>query len=321
VAAATIVDERDAAATARRPAVAAVREFGRFWARDVVCRLDGGLTGSTYSPAEARVIFDLGSGGPAELAGLRGSSGIDTGHLARIVHRLRNEGVVATTPSPGGPVVELTAHGQEVLVLDRQIAEYARSILAGWARTAATCGAMAMIRRALSVSGPSCSAIAAPGDPRWQRHAPSSGRARLGRRFEGEVGCSGSWQPAIPLERPDRCGRRPRRVCSACGRWCHRHRTAAAPPIAPQQRQKRRRRAPGRRVGATMRGSACCHDPARGWGRPAGRECAAFAHAGYAPPLRTEDVFASPAGSQGAGWTSACTVVTAAPCCPGLRPR
>lgn len=184
-----------AAATEARAAV--VREFGRFWAQEMVRRLDGGLSGSSYSPAEARVIFDLGSGGPTELGRLGSGSGIQAGQVARVVQRLRGEGIVttATTGQGRGPLVELTMHGQEVLaVLDRRIAEHARSILAGLRedRQRDVIVAMGTIRRALSGDGGAAFRLRAleAGDLGWvvQRHgvvyAEEYGRDP---RFEGSV--------------------------------------------------------------------------------------------------------------------------------------
>lgn len=195
--AATVVGEPVTGSAGTDARVAVVREFGRFWARDVVRRLDGGLAGSSYSPTEARVIFDLGSGGPAELARLRGICGIDAGRLARVVHRLRNEGVVVSTPSPGpaGPVIGLTVHGQEVLaVLDRQIAEHARSILAGLRedRQRDVVAAMGTIRRALSGDSGEPFRLRPPraGDLGWvvQQHgAVYADECGWDKRFEGEV--------------------------------------------------------------------------------------------------------------------------------------
>lgn len=197
--AATVVSERAAGGTGRSAdqRVAAVQEFGRFWARDVVSRLDGGLTGSPYCPAEARVIFDLGSAGPAPLGRLGRTTGVDDGQLSRIVHRLRDEGVVAAIPSPegGGPLVELTVHGQEVLaMLDRQIAAHARSILAGLRedRQRDVVAAMATIRRALSgeQEEPFTLRSLRPGDLGWvvQRHGcVYADEYGWDERFEGEV--------------------------------------------------------------------------------------------------------------------------------------
>lgn len=177
--------------------VAQVREFGRFWERDVVARLDDSLAGSTYSPAEARVVFDLADTGRSDLAGLRSGCGLECRQLIRVVHRLRNEGVLDVRPAagPGGPVVGLTARGREVLaLLDRQIAEHARSILAGLReeRQRDVVAAMATIRRALSgeVGRPFTLRGPRPGDLGWvvQRHgAVYAEEYGWDQRFEGDV--------------------------------------------------------------------------------------------------------------------------------------
>lgn len=193
---AEVVDE-GAAPRASDMRVAVVREFGRFWSTDMVARLDGGLSGSPYSPAEARVIFELGTGGPAELARLRPATGLDTGHLARIVNRLRYEGVVAAAPAvgDGGCLVELTVAGRERLAeLDRQVARQARSILAGLRedRQRDVVAAMTTIRRALSgeVEEPFRLRPPGPGDLGWviQRHGcVYAEEYGWDERFEGEI--------------------------------------------------------------------------------------------------------------------------------------
>lgn len=193
---AEVVDgERPSQASELR--VAAVREFGRFWSTDMVARLDGGLSGSPYSPAEARVVFELGSGGPVDLASLRPATGLDTGHLARIVNRLRYEGVAAAVPAvgDGGCLVQLTVAGRELLAeLDRQVARQARSILGGLRedRQRDVVAAMTTIRRALSgePEEPFRVRPPRPGDLGWviQRHGcVYAEEYGWDERFEGEV--------------------------------------------------------------------------------------------------------------------------------------
>src|SRR5919205_75584 len=66
--------------------IAAVRAFNRFYtARIGVLR--EGLHDTPHSLTEARVLFELGRNGPAEVADLRRTLAIDAGHLGRLVQR------------------------------------------------------------------------------------------------------------------------------------------------------------------------------------------------------------------------------------------
>ncbi len=164
--------------------VTAMRAFGRYWAQAVARRMESGPLGTPYSLPEARVIFDLARAGRVDLSTLRGIADIDAGHLARIVHRFRNEGLVRTGSAPAdgggrGQFVELTERGREVFaLLDRQSAERTRGLLAGLhdGQQREVITAMATIRRALSGSqhpAPFTLRGLRPGDLGWvvERHA------------------------------------------------------------------------------------------------------------------------------------------------------
>lgn len=181
--------------------IAAVRTFGRYWARTVVPRMEAGPVGSPYSTAEATVIFDLAHSGRLDLTRLRGLVGVDAGHLARIVRRFRNEGLIVTAPPPTaaterGSSVELTDRGLAMFgVLERQSVERTRELLGGLReeQQREVVVAMATIRRALSASmrpTPFTLRGLRPGDLGWvvERHG-SIYAEEFGcdERFEGGV--------------------------------------------------------------------------------------------------------------------------------------
>src|SRR5919206_3938226 len=94
--------------------VAAVRAFNRFYtARIGVLR--EGLHDTPHPLTEARVLFELGRNGPAEVADLRRTLAIDGGHLSRLLGRLDAGGLVNREPSEADGRrrrVHLTDRGQ-----------------------------------------------------------------------------------------------------------------------------------------------------------------------------------------------------------------
>jgi DNA-binding MarR family transcriptional regulator/GNAT superfamily N-acetyltransferase len=61
--------------------------------------LRDGLHDTPHSLTEARVLFELGCNGPAEVADLRRTLAIDAGHLSRLLARLDAGGLVHREPS------------------------------------------------------------------------------------------------------------------------------------------------------------------------------------------------------------------------------
>lgn len=79
--------------------VAAVREFTRFYT-NVIGLLREGLLNTPYSLTEARVIFELATGGPADATALRRTLDIDAGYLSRVLARLEAGWIISRRRSP-----------------------------------------------------------------------------------------------------------------------------------------------------------------------------------------------------------------------------
>lgn len=75
-----------------------VRRFNRGWT-EVLGLLDQGLLATEYSLTEARVIFELAQRPAWERLALRNRLGIDASFLTRVLNRLEQRGLVASTPS------------------------------------------------------------------------------------------------------------------------------------------------------------------------------------------------------------------------------
>ena len=114
--------------------VAAVRAFNRFYtARIGVLR--EGLHDTPHSLTEARVLFELGRNGPAEVADLRRTLAIDAGHLSRLLARLDAAGLVVREPSETDARrrrVRLTTQGHRAYAtLDQRSAAEIQALLDG----------------------------------------------------------------------------------------------------------------------------------------------------------------------------------------------
>src|SRR6266581_2956523 len=79
--------------------VAAVREFTRFYT-NIIGLLREGLLDTPYSLTEARVIFELATGGPADATGLRRTLDIDAGYVSRVLARLEAGRIISRRRSP-----------------------------------------------------------------------------------------------------------------------------------------------------------------------------------------------------------------------------
>ena len=131
---------RDAAAGdaggdgARDAAVAAVREFNRFYT-NVIGLLRGKYLDTPYSLTESRLLFELGQREASEVTDLRRVVDIDPGYLSRILARFESDGLVARERSAADgrrQVIRLTGPGREVIAgLDTRSAEQTRGLLAG----------------------------------------------------------------------------------------------------------------------------------------------------------------------------------------------
>ena len=87
------------AATAERDeTVAAVRRFNRNYTRNIGL-LEETLTGSDFTLAEARVLFELGAGGAGVARDIARELRLDPAYLTRILQRFARDGLVSTQPS------------------------------------------------------------------------------------------------------------------------------------------------------------------------------------------------------------------------------
>ena len=115
-------------------AVAAVREFNRFYT-NVIGLLRGKYLDTPYSLTESRLLFELGQREASEVTDLRRAVDIDPGYLSRILARFESGGLVARERSAADgrrQVIRLTGPGREVIAgLDTRSAEQTRGLLAG----------------------------------------------------------------------------------------------------------------------------------------------------------------------------------------------
>ena len=119
---------------ARDAAVAAVREFNRFYT-NVIGLLRGKYLDTPYSLTESRLLFELGQREASEVTDLRRVVDIDPGYLSRILARFESDGLVTRERSAADgrrQVIRLTGPGREVIAgLDTRSAEQTRGLLAG----------------------------------------------------------------------------------------------------------------------------------------------------------------------------------------------
>jgi DNA-binding MarR family transcriptional regulator/GNAT superfamily N-acetyltransferase len=96
--------------------IAALRRFNRFYTR-LIGLLREGINASSHTLSEARLIYELATGGPAPASSLCRDLGLDPGFVSRVMKRLEAQGIVQRSPSPADgrrSVISLTAKGQEV---------------------------------------------------------------------------------------------------------------------------------------------------------------------------------------------------------------
>lgn len=75
--------------------IAAIRRFNRFYT-ERMSLLDETLLDSSFTLAQARVLFELGTRKNSSAAGLIETLGLDAGYLSRILRRFREQGLVSS---------------------------------------------------------------------------------------------------------------------------------------------------------------------------------------------------------------------------------
>ncbi len=123
----------EASATGADAAVAAVREFNRFYT-NVIGLLRGKYLDTPYSLTEARLLFELAQRDTSEVTDLRRTVDIDPGYLSRILARFESDGLISRQRSAADgrrQVIRLAGGGRAVVAtLDARSAEQTRHMLA-----------------------------------------------------------------------------------------------------------------------------------------------------------------------------------------------
>jgi DNA-binding MarR family transcriptional regulator/GNAT superfamily N-acetyltransferase len=136
------------------PEAEELRAFSRFYTR-VIGVLEEGFLHTRYTLTEARVLFELGRRGTAEVAELRAELALDAGYLSRILARFEEEGLVVRGRSEADgrrQTVRLAARGRKAFtVLDARSSSQAGELLAplSAADRARLTAAMRHVRRLL----------------------------------------------------------------------------------------------------------------------------------------------------------------------------
>ncbi len=113
-------------------AVAAVREFNRFWTRQIGV-LQAGLLDTEYSLTEARVLFEIAQRDATDASELREVLDLDAGYLSRVLRGLKDRRLVDARPSEEDArrqLLRLTETGtKEFRELDRRSAREVEVLL------------------------------------------------------------------------------------------------------------------------------------------------------------------------------------------------
>jgi DNA-binding MarR family transcriptional regulator/GNAT superfamily N-acetyltransferase len=187
-----------ATAGARTDEIEAVRAFNRFYTARVGALRDG-LLATAHPLPEARILFELGRGGPVDVADLRRALNLDGGYLSRLLGRLEEQGLIHRERSPGDgrrQRLALTDAGQEAyLTLDERSAAEIGTLLEHLGANDRTrlLDALDTVREVLEGAPPSTPFVVRPprsGDFGWvvQRHGALYAQERgWGAGFEALV--------------------------------------------------------------------------------------------------------------------------------------
>lgn len=179
----------------RDETVAAVRRFNRDYTRNIGL-LEETLTGSGFTLAEARVIFELGSAGGGVARDIARDLRLDPAYLTRILQRLTKEGLVSAQPNGDDRRqrdLELTAAGLQALArlqgaADEQIGALLAHLAPGDRRRLAS--ALGEVGRLLDPAAPARELVIRahrPGDIGWVI-------SRQSKLYAEEYGWDGSYE-------------------------------------------------------------------------------------------------------------------------------
>ncbi len=154
----------------------AVRRFNRFYTARIGA-LGGGHLGTPHSLTEARLLFELGGGGPATAAALAQALEIDPAQVSRTVARLHRAGLVTrarSTADRRAHVLTLTVAGRrQFTTLDGRSRQRTAALLDPLppASRARLLEAMRAIEEVLAAAAPAVPAVVIrphrPGDLGW----------------------------------------------------------------------------------------------------------------------------------------------------------
>jgi DNA-binding MarR family transcriptional regulator/GNAT superfamily N-acetyltransferase len=99
--------------------VEAIRRFNRFYTRQIGV-LNEGLLNSMFSPAEARVIYELAHHEQTTASALGDELDLDAGYLSRMLQSFKKHGLIDTQPSEADRrqrMLRLTQAGQDAFAM------------------------------------------------------------------------------------------------------------------------------------------------------------------------------------------------------------
>jgi DNA-binding MarR family transcriptional regulator/GNAT superfamily N-acetyltransferase len=119
-------------------AIAAVRDFNRFYTRQIGLLQDG-MLGTPFSLSEARVLYEIGQRGTTTAAEIAADLEIDPGYLSRLLRGLVDADLIARERSGADrrqAILAMTARGREAFAsLDQRSEELVGALLAKFDET------------------------------------------------------------------------------------------------------------------------------------------------------------------------------------------